>query len=394
MKQPLLSVVIATKDREEYCIASIDSILALNDDRIQIAVADNSATEKIKNFVTQLNHPAVDYIYDGGGVSFIENYNRATELAKGEFIIMLGDDDTILPNCVELAALMKDKGVDAISSNIYVEYFWPGTQASGKGLLLIPRFSKTLKQINNKKNLEALLKGGILEYHSYDLPKLYHGIVRKSKLDEVKQKVGSYYRGLSPDIYSAVALAMVIDKGYIWDFPLSIAGVCKASASFHEDKRAHCGSLADMPHLKFRKEPYKWNDIVPRFNSGYTVWANSALDAIADFGKHDLIRHFDHFKFYRRLNSIYPQILPEIFPQALEDTRLFLGIDKQTFNQELNKTDKISKLKGLLSIPNRIIRKLRSFSNTPQSRFDDIRDIKEAVVQVTKTLDLSYQPNF
>ena len=394
MKQPLLSVVIATKDREEFCIASIASILNLNDDRIQIAVADNSATEKIKNYITQLNHPAVDYIYDSGGVSFIENYNRATELAKGEFVIMLGDDYTILPNCVELAALMKEKDVDAISSNIYVEYFWPGTQASGKGLLLIPRFSKTLKKINSRKNLKALLKGGILEYHSYDLPKLYHGIVRKSKLDEVKRKVGSYYRGLSPDIYSAVALAIVIEKGYILDFPLSIAGVCKASASFHEDKRAHCGSLADMPHLKYRKEPYKWNDIIPRFNSGYTVWANSALDAIADFKKQDLISHFDNYKFYRRLNSIYPEILPDIFPQALEDTRVFLGADPQTFNQELSKIDRTPKFKKLLAIPNRVVRKLKSFSNTPASRFDDIKDIKAAMDQVSKTLDLSYQPNF
>lgn len=392
MSTPLLSVVIATKDREPYCIAAIDSILAYNDDRIEITIADNSATTQVKEYVEQLKHPAIKYTYDGGPVSSIDNFNRATALATGEFAIMIGDDDTILPNCVAIAAWMKQNNVDAVSSNVYVQYFWPTTQASGKGLLIIPTFSRITEKINNRKNLNALFKGGILEYHSYNLPKFYHGIVRKSKLDAVKQKRGDFFGGLSPDIYSAVSLALVIEKGYIFDFPLSIAGVCKTSTSFHEDKRAHCGPLEEMPHLQHRKKPYQWNEVVPRFYSGYTVWANSALDAIADFGEKELAATFDYYKFYRRLNSIYPEILPDVFPQALEHSREFLGIDVATFAQQLNVVDKVSPFAYMANIPKRILRKLKSTNSTTAGRFEDVPGIQAAIEQVAQTLDLASMP--
>ena len=55
--RPLLSIAIATKDREQYCIKTIQSILSFDDDRIQIAVADNSGTTAVKEFVDIIASP-------------------------------------------------------------------------------------------------------------------------------------------------------------------------------------------------------------------------------------------------------------------------------------------------------------------------------------------------
>ena len=63
--KPLISVAIATKNREKYCIEAIKSILAYKNSEIEIAVADNSATDEVKKFVETINSPAIKYSYHG-----------------------------------------------------------------------------------------------------------------------------------------------------------------------------------------------------------------------------------------------------------------------------------------------------------------------------------------
>lgn len=394
MEKPLLSVIIATKNREEYCIAAIHSILKLNNDKIHIAISDNSATTKVKDFVSNLNHPLIDYVYDSEGMTMVENYNRATNLAKGEFVIMIGDDDTILPNCIEIAQLMKEKGIHAVSGNVFVEYFWPSTQVSGKGVLIIRQFTKELKKFENRANIVALMRGGILDYHRFNLPKLYHGIIRKAKLDAIKEKVGKFYDGLSPDIYSAVTLGLIMEHSYIYDYPFSIAGVCKGSGSFSADNKPLCGPIENMPYLKFRPIPYKWNEIVPKFDCPENVWANSALDALTDFKEDNLKQEFNYYEYYKRLNNIYTEILPDIFPKVLDETRAFLSIDKETFYTQITTEKKVSKIDQLRSLKNRVLRKVKYQFATPFKRVDNVNDIEEATKIVVNTLDLSYLPPF
>ena len=43
----LLSVVIPTKNRENYASATVEQILNINDDRIQVVIQDNSDTRKL-----------------------------------------------------------------------------------------------------------------------------------------------------------------------------------------------------------------------------------------------------------------------------------------------------------------------------------------------------------
>lgn len=392
MSIPLLSVVIATKDREQFCISAIQSILSLKDDRIHIAISDNSRTQLVKDFIADLNHPLIDYVYDNSEFPISVNYSKATTIAKGEYVIMIGDDDTILPNTVEIASFMKHKNIDAISSNIFVQYFWPNTQPSGKGLLIIPSYSKSFNKQQSKKNLEALLKGGILDYHQYNLPKFYHGIVKKSKLDEVRNKVGTYFKGLSPDIYAAVTLALVVDQAYIFDYPLSIAGICRSSGSHYEDKRAHCGPISEMQHLRQRSVPYEWNDLIPKFNSEYSVWSNSAIDALKDMGELNLLKEFNHFKYYYRLEQIYPSVIPEYYYSAMDEIREFLQLDEATFRKNIAVAG-IQKDSDTFSVFfDKVIRKFKSFSSTPQVTNTDVKDIETAMKEVSKVINMEYLP--
>ena len=64
MKKPLVSIAIATKNRQKYCIEAIKSILAYNNPEIEIAIADNSETSEVKEFIEKINSTFIKYFYD------------------------------------------------------------------------------------------------------------------------------------------------------------------------------------------------------------------------------------------------------------------------------------------------------------------------------------------
>ncbi|MFP3597591.1 glycosyltransferase family 2 protein [Chryseobacterium sp. SIMBA_029] len=293
--RPLLSIAIATKDREKYCVKSIQSILSLNSDKIEITISDNSATPQVKNFIEELKSTNVKYRYDSGPVSSIENFNRAIELTTGKYIILIGDDDTILPKAIEIAEWADNNDIDSVCSKEAVTYYWPGAlEQYPTGALIIPPFGNNIKEISLKKNLISLLHNGLQHYLLYPLPKTYHGIVKKDILEKIKKLTGHYYGGLSPDIYSSVAVSCIAKNHFQLEEPISVAGVCPTSTTAENFTGKHSGTLENIPHLRHR-EGYVFDKRIPKYYSVNTIWAESGLKALEELKEFELLKEFNIF---------------------------------------------------------------------------------------------------
>lgn len=294
--KPLLSIAIATKNRESFCIEAIKSILSLNEDSVEITIADNSDTDKVKQFVEELNHPNIKYIYDNGNVSSIENFNRAVGLTTGEYVMLIGDDDTILPKAIEIANWAKQNDVDSICSVNYLAYYWPNVlDKFPLGGMVVPASTGKITQTDIRKNIKDLVKNGLQLYLLYPLPKTYHGIVKKSLMNEVKAKTGHFYGGLSPDIYSSVAISCLAKNHYTIDEPLSVAGVCATSTTADNFTGKHSGSLEGIPHLRHRPN-YQFSNRIPLYYSVNTIWAESGIKALEELGEKELLEKFDMYR--------------------------------------------------------------------------------------------------
>lgn len=310
---PSLSILIATKDREFYCIESIKSILNFNSDIIEICVSDNSNSDKIKDFVEQINSDAIKYIHTYEKISFIENFNRCMELASGKYVTLIGDDDTILKTSIKYAIYADKNNIDSISSDNNISYYWPGAlEGYPDGLETITLASSDrIREFHPKKYLSQLLGNGLQHYLLYPLPRTYHGIVKRDKLIEVKNKTGKFFGGLSPDIYSSISLSCIIEKHYIVDVPLSIAGVCAKSASASNIRGEHAGEMSQSPLLNNIKD-YKWSTHIPYFYSVNTIWAESAMKALEDMGESSLIKKFNKFRLMAHATINNRKSIPKI----------------------------------------------------------------------------------
>lgn len=291
----LLSIIVATKNREYYCIETIKTILSINSDEFQLTISDNSDSVKVKDFVATLNDDRLKYKYDNSAKSSIDNFNECMALATGEYVCMIGDDDGVLPEIIDIIKWAKLNDVDSISSNSLIQYYWPkGFKNIEDGILIYPLNKNKINLFNPLETIEKLIKNGIVNHFSYSIPRTYHGIVKRSLMDQIKSITGTYYGGLSPDIYSSFALSSLVKKHYEFTLPFTIAGVCPKSTTADNLIGRHSGSLKDMPHLKNRGI-YLWDENVPKYYSVYTTWCESALKALLDMNQISLYNKFNKF---------------------------------------------------------------------------------------------------
>lgn len=292
----ILSIVIPTRNRQPYAMACVEQILKSTPSDVEVVIQDNSDDSTLLEMLQRSAYfERIKYNYTPGVVSFVDNFSLGVEQASGKYICMIGDDDGINPEIVEAVRWANKKNLEAIVPSIRLNYIWPESGIThygpDTGNLMIIDFDAKSNIYDPKLEVKKLLASGGQNYLNYNMVKVYHGIVTKAALDRVKAITGRYFGGVSPDIYSSVALSLVIDKLVKIDYPLTIPGVCKTSGAGSAATGSHVGKLEDAPQLKGHLN-YQWSEFVPRFYSVETVWAESVMACLKQMKRPDLIKEF------------------------------------------------------------------------------------------------------
>jgi hypothetical protein len=370
MAMPLLSVVIPTRNRQHYCIAAIENILSFNHPALELCIHDNSDDDTITRHIEQ--RPAdsrLKYIRIPERINSVFNMNHAMAMATGKYVCMIGDDDTILPGIFDMVGWMEREEIDSVTPKI-VDYYWPGAYRNeSDGTLFIPPFSGDRRQIAVRPRLEQLFRNGIVLYMNYLLPRVYHGVVLRDRMEEIRRRTGHYFGGLSPDIYSTVALSSIVKNHYAIDAPLTIAGACVNSASAESIRGQHKGELHTAPHLILRGV-YNWNPLVPAYFSGSMLWAESALKAAGEMG-------IEGLRFNRSRLAAF----------ALLDDRMILKLalqKMQTCQPSIPMIGTALALGRLLASTTWKRLKVYLLRKKIHTHFDGVENIAQAALRVTK----------
>lgn len=311
--KPILSIIIPTKDNEYIACRSIKAVAGLHLENVEIIVQDNSKTNALKQKLEDLiKSKQINYNYSDRKMDIIGNFNISLSEARGEYICFIGDDDGIHPKILEVVNWAKSNEIKAIVPNLKAIYYWPGSLENySNGCLRLSKFSGEITSYNPQEQLIQLLNNGCIDYLDYHLPKAYHGIVLREKMEEIKDITGNYFSGLVPDMYGVTALSLILDKVIYIDFPLTISGISPKSYSGKTVINETNGPLEKAPHLKDRKD-YNWAQNIPRIFSSETIWADTLMHALDDMKRSDLKTHFNPIKLHQRTWKTYKNLRVEI----------------------------------------------------------------------------------
>jgi len=101
-RTPLVSVIIGTYRREESLRRAVQSALKQTYKNLEILIADDNADPEWNRKVREIaEESGVIHIQNETNLGSARNRTRAAELAKGEYIAFLDDDDIYMPEKIE-----------------------------------------------------------------------------------------------------------------------------------------------------------------------------------------------------------------------------------------------------------------------------------------------------
>jgi hypothetical protein len=284
---PLLSVAIPTHNRARYAIPAIRSILTIPSPDLEVVVSDTSTDGELAALMADKTNawasdPRLNYFRPQEKLDMTGNHNAALGAARGEFVCLIGDDDTIVTDALVAASWAKVKAIDLIAPNVVANYVWPDFKSRFLGdrhasRLYFARRMGGAVVVDSKVALASALKNAT--QGTDGLPKIYHGLVRRTVLEKIREISGTYFHGSSPDVSGAIALALCSNSFLIVDYPLTIPGASGGSNTGRSAMNTHKGQLSQESQTK-GFETGGWSFGVPRFFSVETVWAHAALETI------------------------------------------------------------------------------------------------------------------
>jgi len=113
MKNPLVSIIIPTRNRRKLCEFAIKSCLNQSYSNLQIVVHENSTDDdkNFKHFKKKFSDPRLKIVRAKSDLSMNKNWNAASKFIKGEYFVRLDDDNIFFKDFIKFSieSILKHK---------------------------------------------------------------------------------------------------------------------------------------------------------------------------------------------------------------------------------------------------------------------------------------------
>jgi hypothetical protein len=270
---PRITIIIPTRERLAVLRHCLQTALAQQYENLQIIVSDNCSTDGTGAFVDSLGDPRVRYVNTGRRVSMAANYEFALSHVDDGWLMILGDDDGVLPGAVaRLAAAIRETDCEAITFTACT-YFWP--DGPGASHLTVP-LARSREVRSCRVWLDRLMnmRAGYTE-----LPIIYNrGIVKFDAIDRIRKKGGGvFFKSSIPDVYSAVALVSALDRYLFMADALTVNGASSFSTGAAYGRAGMTGTDDSAYRLFAAERSLPFHPDVPLMADGSYPLSSQAL---------------------------------------------------------------------------------------------------------------------
>ena len=287
-QNPLLSIVVPTKNRADTAKYCIRNCLSISSDNLEIIVHDCSDNDELETIMTRdFQDKRLAYYHIRRTVSMTENWNLAMEKIHGEYILYLGDDDGIIPQIIDVAEWARQNEIEAVSTFGGTNYFWGSYPEKHKaGVLFMRHFTGKIVFPDAKKEFNRYLPDPIPHNYSY-MPNIYGGFVHYTLMKEICSETGNYFDSTNLDYYVSLMLLPRIKKYAVIDYPLIISGrsgVSNSGGRAFEKKNMHTIEYTN----------YAWPEVAPKTGRSYIGnYIEAKYTAYKNLKRDDLIKKTD-----------------------------------------------------------------------------------------------------
>lgn len=267
-EEPFMSILIPTRDRAELLRDALDSIFAQTDGDFEVIVADNASSDQTGIVAGAYGDRRIRISRSDRALGVTENWTRALEASRGRFVIMLGDDDALLPTYV---ARIRELSKEFPNAEVIYHGTWlyaaPGVDPSKPGGYMHTNSSaEFLRSATSPAPLShstrTRMVGGALDFRCRYGFNMQFVALRRSYVARTAE-AGPLFVSEFPDYFAMNAAFLTAYEVLAVPEDLAVIGVSRKSYGFYhlnrredegreflqgsEQSEPEVGGLAEMP---------------------------------------------------------------------------------------------------------------------------------------------------
>jgi glycosyltransferase involved in cell wall biosynthesis len=231
------SVLLPTRNRLELLRQAVETVRRQSHSDWEIVISDNASEDDVEAFVTDLADSRVTYLRQRSAISVTDNWNCALDASSGRWVIMLGDDDGLMPGALKrFSELVTADDPDVVYANAYL-FTHPGVVATIPDGSLEPYGSGSLfdghsqPYVLDRSSARDLVRKAMKFEMAYTF-NMQHSLVRRDLID--KLRVGSrFFHSPYPDFYATNALFLAAERILICPDRLVVVGLSPKSFGYY-----------------------------------------------------------------------------------------------------------------------------------------------------------------
>lgn len=239
------SVLLPTRNRLEYLRYAVETVRRQDFDDWEIVISDNCSDDDIEGYVRSMSEDRIKYFRTSEFIPVTDNWNAALERSSGEYVVMLGDDDGLLPGY--FSTLLRTMEGFPDPDFVYVSaffYAYPNVMPDApQGFLRSDQnavFGEGKPFWLDKQRADAIARG----YLDFKMPvasNMQFSLVSRRAIRNLSSS-GPFFQSPYPDFYATPALFMTSTRILVCPQPLVIIGITpKSYGFFHFNNRAADG---------------------------------------------------------------------------------------------------------------------------------------------------------
>jgi glycosyltransferase involved in cell wall biosynthesis len=97
---PLITVAIPTLNRPRYLKEALESVLQQDCDNLEIVISDNFSSDETSKYLESIVDNRIRVFRQTKRISMVSNWNFCLKMSRGEYFLLLSDDDILGPNAL------------------------------------------------------------------------------------------------------------------------------------------------------------------------------------------------------------------------------------------------------------------------------------------------------
>lgn len=262
-----VSVVIPTRNRADTLALSLMTVVNQTHDNLEIIVSNNGGDPRTDEVVGRLGDARIRCVRPDQPLSMSHNFEFALSHVTGDWIVVIGDDDGLLPTGIERALrVLSESGADALGSS-FCFFLWPETRDGPEGPYLSVPYDRGWRWRKSEQTIRRILDRDMTYQEA---PTTYTGgMVRTELYQRIKSIKGTFYHSQIPDCYSAFAFCSSVERYVFMAEPFAIAG---------RSGHSHGGASIQFDKTDFSSQPViPFHPAIPLPSNGTFTFSMQAL---------------------------------------------------------------------------------------------------------------------